>query len=171
MAKNRTEAPAHDPKSVAVANLTAQLKFDSIAPQEIDVEIPSGPNGAIEDYILQEPTADAGVRYKDNCARATRMEDGKLVGFSGMGEAEIQLVADCLFKRVPRDNDVDELQPVGRAAVGRWPDKVFRTLFDMLEKMSPGLRGRETPESLDKKITELQTRRRAMSNGEDHPKN
>lgn len=133
--------------------------FSSLAPREIPVV---GPDGAR--YVLREASADAAIRYRELNLRARRLEDGKLVGWTGeMVQSDVVLVAHCLYRTDAAGNRTGVTVPV--ELVRGWPDQVQAKLYDWVINNSPTLRPPATAAELEAEIARLRDRLAAVRAG------
>jgi hypothetical protein len=134
--------------------------LDDLEPQQVKVKIKD------KHYHLREASADAAVKFRNATLKAAKMSDGKVVGMENLADAEPLLVSLCLYKAgkdeelvLAPDGNPDSRQLVPQQTIRGWPDRTQKVLFDKIKEMSPTLEGKETLESLDKKI-ELFTKAR-----------
>lgn len=181
MAKHRDQSTTRvptDPEQVSISGnghvpnpaLADELTFDSLEPREFSFKLRNPGTGELESFVLQEPGASAGVHYQDMKAKAHIIRDNKLVGIDGINEADLDLLTGCVFKRTVIDGNREALEEVNPAYVRSWPYRVYAPLLDRLKEMCPELEGRETVESVDKKIANLQKVRDALTGGTGSPK-
>ena len=143
------------------------LDFDADSSSLDLIKIPVKFKG--KKYLLIEALADAVAKWKNaQIAGATLRQDDrdeKTVSMGNMADSEILLVGQCLFLTNTEGGPI--LQPngdlqlnarVGASVVKTWPSRVVSQLYDKVMDIS-GLTGRETVESLDRKIADLQKRR------------
>lgn len=108
--------------------------FSNLAPREEPV---IGPDG--ERYVLREASADAVIRYREMNVRARRLEDGKLVGWTGEDVAsDAVLVAACLFRTDKDGQRTNLTAPVD--VLRGWPNQVLERLYEWVLNNTPGLR-------------------------------
>ena len=107
--------------------------FSNLAPREVPVVGPDGNR-----YVLREASADAAIRYRELNLRARRLEDGKLIGWTGdFVRSDAVLVAHCLHL-VDVDGKVTPVT-VTEETVRTWPDQVLGKLYDWVITNSPTL--------------------------------
>lgn len=121
-------------------------------------EVPFKYNG--KDYVMREASEAASVAYRNATLRAAKMEDGKVRGMDGLADGEPILVAACVFERYQAGNETRE-RPVLLAEVNRWPARVVKPLYEKIKEISE-LEDKETVDSLQKRITALEARRREL---------
>ena len=126
--------------------------FEDAEPQVIEVTIKG------KAYRLKEPTADVAAKYRSASARCARFSEGKMQSIDGVGDIEPYLVSMCLFEVLPGGN----LKQVPIPTVRSWKASIIRPLFDKAKEMGLLEEEKDTPKSLKKKITELQTRLRSL---------
>jgi hypothetical protein len=141
-----------------------ELDFADLAPIEVPVKV----NG-VPKYVLVEASGAAAVAYRNMVSKAAKMVDGKVTGLDGIADAEPLLVSLCLspvddaaYKRdgvvrATRANNND-LVTLHVSRVKAWPYRFQRALFDKVMEISPDLREKDTPESVRKRIAELQAK-------------
>lgn len=133
----------------------SDFDFDDLAPQEKAFPFRG------KTYVIKEPTAGDAAAYKAALAKGLKFVDGKPAGTDGAGDAEVVLVARCLFERAEGRPDT----PVPANALRGWPARVHARLFAWAEKAG-GLGVEETEESLSGRLAETQERLdRLRSNG------
>lgn len=159
MAKNKGQRQEEngtaitETEQVGVVN---RLTFDNLIPAEIELDIRNPRTKQLETFVLQEPLAEAGIAYKDRLAACHKFgPDGRVIGVQGKFQVELELLASCLFRTAPKGSEGEELIEVTLAEVQSWPDRVTSKLIEKLKEMCPDLDGRETLESVQKKIDQL----------------
>ena len=105
-------------------------------------------------YMLCEATGDVAARYQNAIFRASRLDDGKLVGMDGLADASLILVAGCLFHR---DKDGKKGASVSLPTIKAWPNRNTKKLFETARDISD-LGDQDTVEGLEKQIVALQKR-------------
>lgn len=135
------------------------MNFDDLTLIEIPVSINK------EKFFLREATEDAARQYRNASVAAARMEDGKVVGVSGVGDIQSLLISLCLFT-------ADTGKNIPLSVVRGWPSRIVRPLFDKAKEISQ-LDEKDTAATLEEKITKLQEQLSSIkaTNGEDQAKN
>jgi len=126
-----------------------ELVFD-LAPKSVSVVL-SGVK-----YTLRGADAAAGAHYNNMRLAGARMDDGKIVGMTGVGSLEPELVAMCLF--------TEDGKSIALATVQSWPYGVVSALFNEVKRMSPELDGVDTEASIKAKIDLLERKRALLKN-------
>lgn len=157
-------------KKASHPDLSQELTFDSLEPREFHFKLRSSATGEMEAFILQEPGASAGVRYQDKKSKAHIIRDNKLVGIDGINEADLDLLTHCVFKRIVLDGNREALEDVNPDYVRSWPYRVYAPLLTKLKEMCPELDGRDTLETIDKKIDALEKARAQLVGQDGEPK-
>lgn len=121
-----------------------------------------------ETYVIKQAMSGPAVEYRDACARAAKMTDGKITGVDGINAAEPLLVSRCTFKRTDKG-----LLPISLNMIREeWTDEVVQVFFDDIKELSPRLVPQaDTLEKLDKEIAKLQERRQNLVDEETLLKN
>jgi hypothetical protein len=120
----------------------SEMKFDSLTPIEVAVEIEG------KAYTLREASGDAACKYRN--AQLERVEmgpEGKPSRFHGLADLEPLLVSLCLF------NDENGKQ-VNINTIRSWPSRILKPLFDKAKEISELGEEEETIEDLQKKLAE-----------------
>lgn len=148
-----------------------RFDFTSLEPVEDEVVIQG------QEYVLREADNKTAVAYRNAMMRAARMDDqGRVSMMDGMADAEPVLVHGCLFHKPTkfdsRGNPV--WVPVVPAWVNSLPHRIIKPLFERARDISGLGSEKETPESLARKIADMERRRKkllGLSNGRegDHP--
>jgi hypothetical protein len=136
------------------------LDFGDIAPKEITIRMGN------RLYIIREASSDAAVKFRNASLKAAKMVDGKLSGMDGLADAEPLLVSLCVFEAdtrgiISRDSQGHPI-PVTLQTVRGWPNRVQKLCFDKIKEISDGLDEKDTVQSLQKKIVELEKRRKEL---------
>jgi hypothetical protein len=138
-----------------MATLTQEMVFEDLEPIRVPVRI------AGKSYFLQEPTADAVLKFRGATTRGARMIDGRVeVPIDGVREAEPLLVSLCLCEtdkegKVRLDTGQNPVTvPIQK--VRMWPHKVVSKLFDRCVEMCPDLVPQATKEALEKQLRDVQ---------------
>lgn len=116
---------------------------DDLAPAEVPVKYGK------KELVLREATAEAARLFRNSATRGARLMDDKSVILSEVGEAEITLLANCLFEKFKGGD-----RPVGASFVRGMLSHIARELFDRAKKISR-LDEEPSEAELDKQITEL----------------
>lgn len=110
-------------------------------------------------YILIEAMAGAGASYKSFLSTTARMDDGKVIGVSNVGDIEPFLVSLCLCRtntdgslmtRVINRDSVPVTVDIG--FVKKLPQKAVTEMFEWIKRNSSGLGDTDTIESLESRI-------------------
>jgi hypothetical protein len=101
------------------------------------------------EYILKEASEGSACKYRNATLNAYRTdEQGKVIGYAGLADAEPLLVSECLFttddKRVPLET------------IRTWPARIVSPLFEKAKEIS-NLDERGSDEDIQKRITRLQS--------------
>lgn len=132
--------------------MPVQFDFSNLAPKEEPV---IGPDK--ERYVIREASGDAVIRYREMNIRARRLEDGKLVGWTGeMVASDAVLVANCLYRTDKDGNRTEVTVPVD--LIRRWPNQVLDKLYEWVLNNSPGLGGPTTLSELEKEKKRIEDR-------------
>lgn len=119
-------------------------------------------------FVLREASTEAGVRFRNSLAKATKFENGKPVGAGeGAGESAVALLSGCLFEKTGEDKE----RPVPRVTFGAWPDRITQDLFTRALKMSGLDQEMETVDNLEKQIKDLQERLAKVKGAPEQEKN
>lgn len=137
----------------------SDLNFDNLEPIYKEVSIGGEP------HVVCEASAAAAVRWRDVAIRGAKMVDGKVTGMDDIAKAEPLLVSECLYSKAEWDKG-DKKRHVPMDKVLSWPNRVTAGLFDWIKANSPGLEGKETKESLEKKAAEINARLAELASGE-----
>lgn len=122
-----------------------------------------------KNYLLIEALADAVARWKNAQLAGSVISDQRTVSVGNMADSELLLLGDCLF--FPDKDGNPLLQPNGdlqlnarvkKEHIKGWPNRVVSQLYDRLMAISGLNAGKETVESLEKKIAELSVRRNQL---------
>lgn len=133
----------------------SDLNFDNLEPIYKELSIGGEP------HVVCEASAAAAVRWRDVAIRGAKMIDGKVTGMDDIAKAEPLLVSECLYTKAEWDRG-DKKQHVKLDKVLPWPNRVTSGLFDWIKANSPGLEGKETKESLEKKKAEIDAKIKEM---------
>ena len=111
-----------------------------------------------KDYLLREASSQAACRFRDAMMRTTKVDDGKVVGYSASwGEAEMLLVSQCIFQK---HADNGQWVPLGGneqqalLTIRQWPQAATQKLLDKVRDIS-GMNDMDTEEIVEKRIEML----------------
>jgi hypothetical protein len=131
------------------------IVFDDLAPIEVPVKLEG------LHYVLREASGDAVVKYQNRIFKSTKIGgEGKPTTIEGFADADPYLLSMCLFEA--DENGLIKLDKHGRASsvqvqtILSWPNRVLARLVSTLKQISPDIEGKETEESLTKKISLFQ---------------
>jgi hypothetical protein len=108
-------------------------------------------------YVLKEANGDAATKYQNHNVMHTKIkEDGKPQAMPGIVDSEPMLVGLCVFTKVEADKGPSG-KPVGEELVRTWPYRLQNKLYLKAKEISE-IGQKDTVESLQKEITEAQTK-------------
>lgn len=110
-------------------NLPKRLSFVT-TPAEEEVEI----DGKI--YLIREASAEAGKKWRNAQTSAARMADGKVVGLSGIADADPLLVSHCLYEVYDAGGGKTKERLVLLSKILSWPDRIQKTLAEWVKDHS-----------------------------------
>lgn len=139
--------------------MAVDFDFSDLTPQTATVEIGG------RSFVLKEATEDQAVKFKNMSAKAAKFKDGDLTGIEGAANVEPYLLSLCMVEIDPDGKE----KPVLESFVRTLPSRVVSPLFDWVRDAS-GLGGKDTVESIDKKLAELTKKRAELVKGGDGPK-
>jgi hypothetical protein len=99
--------------------------FSSLQPVEEPIKILG------KDYIVREASEAAATSWRNHSIAATKIDDGKTVGFSGLADAEPLLVSLCLF-----ENNGHGMIGVPLETVLAWPSRIVTPLYNYIKEIS-----------------------------------
>lgn len=142
--------------------------FDSLEPKEQKVSLVG------EAHILREATEAAAVNYLNVHARAAKFSaDGKPAGLDNVAEADPTLLSQCLYKAGPDgrivttpDGRPDPKTLVRLATILSWPSRVVVPMVAWVKEVSE-LERKDTVESIDEQIAQLQKKRQKLTENGD----
>jgi hypothetical protein len=127
----------------------APLDFSDLTP----IEFPFSYKG--KKYVLCEASADAASKYRNALLKNAKPgPDGRLASYGEMAEAELVLVAGCLFEAYPDKDGAEKRRPVTVQQLREFPNRVTKPLFERAQKISELMPEKETREVLLKRISE-----------------
>lgn len=100
------------------------MNFD-LTPREVPVTIGK------EQYLLVEATEDVACKFRNASLNNMKVDDGKIVGMSGVADVEPLLVSMCLLKNVG-----NSMVPVDISTVRAWPSRIVKKLFETIKEIS-----------------------------------
>lgn len=106
--------------------------------------------GELERYLLVEADGIAGTEYRNAASNSIKFNaQGKPSGTTDIATAQLVLVAKCLWRLLPdnedgtlkkwidpEDSSVWFKSPVNIELVRSWPDRVSQALFDKARELS-----------------------------------
>ena len=137
------------------------MSFDSLDLIRVPVKI------AGTAYVLQEATAGAARDYRNEQMKKFKISDGKMTGMEGAADLDLILVSLCLFQEMSTPG---VYQPVPLIKVQEWPDRVVKALATKAKDISD-LEDKDTLETVDTKIADLQKKREQLVTKESPAKN
>jgi hypothetical protein len=141
-------------------NGTYDFDFSSLEPI---VKTIKHRNGKV--YFLKEADEDLVCKWQNMHVAAAKMADGKVVGVSGVADAEPVLVAGCLKEVIyASDGTVKQEKVVTVQEVRSWSHKIIKPLFEEAKRIS-GLDDNETPEFLEAQIKNFQDKLNRVKGG------
>lgn len=163
---------SYEPQVTELDNGRLRFDFLDLPPIEDEVRIQG------QDYVLREADNKTAVAYRNAILSAANVSDsGKITGIGGVAKAEPVLLAGCLFRKNTLKGTGDvQLSPVLVSWVESLPNRIVQPLFKRAKYISGLDAGRDTPESLAKKIAELERKRKDLlgaggeSDGDSDPK-
>lgn len=84
-------------------------------------------------FLLREASGEAGKKYTNAQTRGMRVEDGKVIGFGDMAEADHVLLSSCLFR--VEDGKPTEKR-VGVDTIAKWKNKIVKALVEKCKEIS-----------------------------------
>lgn len=113
-------------------------------------------------YLLVQPTEGTAVKYRNQKAKGLTFVGNNLAKVENPGDIEPLLVSWCLFQ-VEENSEPPKVKTtksglpveVSISTIHKWPAPIIRQMFDWVKKVGQ-LDEKETEESLNKKIKELQ---------------
>lgn len=136
--------------------MTVDFDFSDLTPQTATAIIGG------KKYLLREATEDQAVKFKNMSAKAVKFKDGETTGIEGAANVEPFLLS---LTMVEVDADGKEKQ-VFESFIRTLLARVVSPLFDWVRDAS-GLGGKDTVESIDKKIADLTKKRAEVAKGTD----
>lgn len=85
-------------------------------------------------YVLREPSGDAATKWRNTTTSGARLADGKVVGLSGIADADPLLVSLCLFECYENRGQTME-RPVTLLQVRSWPDRIQKELAEAAKRL------------------------------------
>jgi hypothetical protein len=135
--------------------------FNDLAP--VAIYFKHGP----KEYVLREASEDIIVKYQNIQIGAARMAEGKVVGISGLADAEPALVAGCVFEVIyASDGTVRSEKPMTIQEIRTWPHRIVKPLFNDIKEMN-GLNEEDNIEVLEARIKNDQERLTRLKSGKD----
>lgn len=137
--------------------------FESLEPRQVDVTIEG------RAHLLKEASEAASVRWRNAQVGSARIgADGKINRIGDIADAEPLLLSDCLFEKSGEGVN-PPLKPVPVATIRSWPSRVVKPLVEWVMRSS-GLEERETKETLEKRLAEVQEKLASIKEEEDAKK-
>lgn len=128
------------------------MHFETLDPIQVPVTI------GTKKYILQEASEAVAVKFNNARLEAARFNDGKLSSVKGAADVEPLLVHGCLFEVMSKENEPLKLGFLAKGFIDGMKASIVRELYKRALEIS-GLEDKDTIETIDKKIEQLQQQR------------
>jgi hypothetical protein len=148
--------------------MSEEMNFESLEPRAVPIRV-----GGKVLFILREASEGAGIEFQNASMKGSRLSpDGKTVELGPIANARSVLLAGCLYKadadgnlRLNNQGDADPRFLVPAATIRSWKQEVVEELFEKCKAISPKLVAKETKETLEKNLADVQAKLAVLSNG------
>lgn len=88
-------------------------------------------------FALREASEGDKILWREAQFAAERYSDGKLIGYEGLAETSLILLAQCVKELLfDAQGNVSGEKPVSKTTIRTWPSRVGEQLFDMAKEIS-----------------------------------
>lgn len=109
---------------------TSPMEFDLT---RIEVPVTIGK----QKYVLKDADGETSVKYRNAKLSAYKLDGaGNVIGYDKLNDAELILVAGCLYKVVADQNGKEEHHKVSLETVKQFPSKMNEKLFKRAREIS-----------------------------------